>query len=139
MNPHYRGGFNYAGLKMLARELRKNQTAAEKIFWDRVKNRKFQNLKFRRQHQIGFYIVDFYCCEFNAVIELDGDIHDLPQNNRNDAERDFNLRFLGYYVFRFKNERILSELDSVLKELYEHLQLLPSPPGRRAGDEGYAE
>ena len=137
MNPHYRGGFNYAGLKLFARALRKNQTKAEKIFWETVRNRKFLNLKFRRQHQIGLYIVDFYCCEYNVVIELDGDIHDLPVNKHYDAERDSNLTLQDYTVIRFRNERIINELDSVLQELRELFSSLPSPPGRRAGDEGF--
>jgi type I restriction enzyme, R subunit len=136
MNPQYRGGFSYSGLKLLARELRKSQTTAEKIFWDTVKKRRFLDLKFRRQHQVGFYIVDFYCSEYNIVIELDGGIHDKPANKKNDAERDLSLKLQGYKVFRFRNERIISELNSVLQELAEYIHLHPSPSGRRAGDEG---
>src|SRR5690606_1794412 len=68
----YRGNLKYSGLIEEARELRKKQTKAEEIFWQLVRNRKFNNLKFRRQHQIGNYIADFYCVELRLVIEFDG-------------------------------------------------------------------
>jgi very-short-patch-repair endonuclease len=135
-SPQFRGGFLFSGLLGNVRQLRKRQTPAEKIFWNEVRNRKFYNLKFRRQHQIGFYIVDFYCHEYNLVIELDGSIHDLETNKKNDEEREWNLKFQGYKILRFPNERIFNDIDAVLKEIFQHISLLPSPPGRRVGDEG---
>ena len=137
MSPHFRAGFNYSGLKALARELRKSQTLTEKLFWNAVRNGKFQNLKFRRQHQIGLYIVDFYCPAYYIVIELDGGIHYLAENIQKDKERDWSLKLQGYKVFRFSNERIINDLDFVLNEITLYINSLPpSPSGRRAGDEG---
>jgi type I restriction enzyme, R subunit len=137
MPSHFRAGFQYSGLKVLARELRRNQTTAEAIFWNAVKNRKFLNLKFRRQHQIGLYIVDFYCPEYGIVVELDGEIHHLAVNKQKDKERDLSLKVQGYKVFRFLNDRILNDLDYVLNELSEYISSIPpSPHGRGAGGEG---
>src|SRR5690606_8500441 len=76
---HYRGGMDFTGLLKEARELRQNQTKAEEMFWQLVRNRKFANLKFRRQHQIGHYIADFFCNEHNLVIEFDGKVHDTEK------------------------------------------------------------
>ncbi len=71
----YRGGYKYSGLVDTARELRIKETKAERIVWRLLRNRKFLNLKFRRQHQIGLYIVDFYCDELKLILELDGSVH----------------------------------------------------------------
>jgi type I restriction enzyme R subunit len=71
----YRGNLQFTGLLKEARELRKNQTSAEEVLWQLLRNRKLDNLKFRRQHQIGHYIVDFYCHERKLIVELDGAVH----------------------------------------------------------------
>ena len=72
---HYRGGFDFSGLVERARELRKQQTPAEDLLWELIRNRQLADLKFRRQHQIGDYVVDFYCYEARLVVEVDGDVH----------------------------------------------------------------
>jgi type I site-specific restriction-modification system R (restriction) subunit/very-short-patch-repair endonuclease len=123
---HYRGGLQYAGLVELAREMRKNQTAAEEMFWQLVKNRQFLGLKFRRQHQIGLYIVDFYCHSERLIIELDGGVHHSPDQRKKDAERDDNLTSLGNTVLRFENEELLTDPQNVLDQIAKSL----SPLGR---------
>lgn len=107
---HFRGGFNYSGLVVQARELRQKQTPAEELFWQLVRNRKFLNLKFRRQHQVGLYIVDFYCDECKLVIELDGSVHNISANKKNDEERDWNLAKQGFKVLRFTNGQIFGDI-----------------------------
>ncbi len=72
---NYRGGYDFSGLKKRARELRENQTPAEEVLWGLLRNRQVANLKFRRQHQIGPYIVDFLCNDLKLVVELDGEVH----------------------------------------------------------------
>ena len=67
---HYRGGFQYSGLSELSRILRQNETATEKALWEMLRKKRFKNLKFRRQHQISLYIVDFYCDELNWYWKL---------------------------------------------------------------------
>ena len=66
--------------KVFARSLRKEQTPEEEIVWDLLRNRKFMNLKFRRQHDIEGFIVDFYCHELRLAIEIDGKIHDKQKD-----------------------------------------------------------
>ncbi|HMQ70836.1 MAG TPA: DUF559 domain-containing protein, partial [Ignavibacteria bacterium] len=117
----------------MARELRKNQTSAEKYFWEIVRDRKLFGLKFRRQHQIGNYITDFFCNELSLVVELDGEVHFNSEQMEKDKEKDDYYISQGFKVLRFKNEEILVNIESVFDKI---LKLLPSPSGRRAGDEG---
>jgi len=145
---HYRGGYDFSGQIKIARDLRKNATPAEQIFWEMVRDRKFLNLKFRRQHQIGDYIADFYCHEVKLVIELDGNVHDIAERIKKDNKRDAYLKSQGFSVLRIKNKRLFEDTENVLQEIAaqvhpslsgrgaEDTGLHPSPSGRRAGDEG---
>lgn len=99
------------------RELRKRSTPAEIRLWKVLKNYNFEDRKFRRQHSIENYIVDFYCPKEKMVIELDGEIHNNYINRQMDYERDLRLSELGYIVLRFENERVFSDIGNVLKEI----------------------
>jgi type I restriction-modification system DNA methylase subunit len=132
---NYRGGYDFSGLVAQARELRQKQTPAEEVLWQLIRGRQLAGMKFRRQHQIGDYVADFYCHEHMLVVELDGDIHGKPAKAKADAKRQKFLESLGLTVLRFPNETILNTTDDVLKKIAA-LAPLPSPPGRRAGDEG---
>lgn len=135
---HYRGGFEFSGLLETARALRKQQTSAEAIFWELARDRQLMGLKFRRQHQIGEYIADFYCHEHRLVVEFDGGIHEARQ--RKDHKRDAWMQAQGFKVMRFTNERLLEDPESVLSAIAQAIgPSLPSPTGRRAGDEGSVE
>jgi len=115
-------------------ELRKSQTQAEEFLWEILRNRQFMKLKFRRQHQIGDYIVDFYCHDKRLVIEIDGGIHNKQYQIKKDKKRDVYLTSLGITVLRFTNEQVINNIENVLQEISEYC--LPSPSGRREGDEG---
>ena len=130
---HYRGGFQFAGLVERARELRKSQTPAEQILWEMLRDRRFLNLKFRRQHQIGDYIADFYCHEKQLVIELDGSIHRRSDVQKKDQQRDASLKSLGFNIVRIPNALVINQPEQVLNQLAESF---PSPYGRRTEDEG---
>ncbi|MCK4667640.1 DUF559 domain-containing protein, partial [Candidatus Dependentiae bacterium] len=133
----YRGGFYFSGLVEKARELRKKQTSAEAILWTLLRNRKFLNLKFRRQHQIGDYIVDFYCDELKLIIELDGEIHNEKKQKKKDQKRDKYLKSLGYNVLRFKNKQIFNNIQKVFETISKRYFInIPSPPGKMIKDEG---
>ncbi len=109
----------------LARELRKNSTAAEVTLWENLKNRKLLGLKFRRQKPIGRYIADFYCAEKGFAIELDGSSHtDKIQYDKN---RDGILAASNLTILRIPNNLVLTDLDSVLKEISEKLQMSYTP------------
>jgi len=143
---NYRGGLFFAGLIKEARELRKKQTKAEEFLWEMLRNRKFMGLKFRRQHQIGEYIVDFYCDEHKLIIELDGEVHVPDKQKKHDKIRDKYLTTLGNKVLRFANEIVFDSPEDVLEMVkdslspYEFSSSLPtSPYGRGAGGEGNAD
>ena len=94
-----------------ARTLRKNMTEAETKLWQYVRNRKFHNLKFLRQHPViyqitnqnpNYYIADFYCSEKKVIVELDGKIHDFQKEK--DEFRDSILTGMGIRILRLKNE-----------------------------------
>ena len=89
-----------------ARQLRQNMTQAEEILWTQLKNRKFMGLKFRRQHLISHFIVDFYCPQEKLVIEIDGSVHEQEDQKEYDGKRTEELRRLGLRELRFKNEEI---------------------------------
>jgi very-short-patch-repair endonuclease len=112
---HYRGGFGFAGLVELARELRRKGTPAEALFWELVRDRRLLGLKFRRQHQIGLYLVDFCCHELRLVVELDGEIHRGRQQH--DRVRDAWLQSEGIAILRFPNRRVLDEPEAVLERI----------------------
>jgi type I restriction enzyme, R subunit len=122
----YRGGLAITTLLEQARELRKKQTPAEAIFWETVRTKRFYGLKFRRQHQIGTFIADFYCHQHQLVIELDGNIHDRPEQQQRDRAKDEYLRSLGHTILRFSNQAIFNDLEMVLRTIAQHLGF-PSP------------
>ncbi|MBC7365224.1 MAG: HsdR family type I site-specific deoxyribonuclease [Undibacterium sp.] len=130
---HYRGGFDFSGLKKRARELREKDTQAEEFLWELLRNRQLDDAKFRRNHQFGDYICDFYCHESRLVVECDGDAHNTPERRELDRKREVYLRSQGLTVLRFENSRVLKETDSVLEEIAAHL---PSTNGRGVGGEG---
>ncbi|MDA3940131.1 MAG: restriction endonuclease subunit S [Spirochaetia bacterium] len=127
---HYRGGFNYSGLVEFARELRKSETDAEKFAWQLLRNRKYLDLKFRRQHQIGFYIVDFYCDELKLVLELDGSIHQGVEQKKKDLVRDTYLKSEGFTVLRFSNNTVLERTEKFLIKIKNIADSYSSPSGR---------
>jgi len=135
---HYRGGFEFSGLVDIARELRKKQTPAEIVMWELLRNRQCMGLKFRRQHQIGDYVVDFFCSESRIVIELDGAIHQKKEQQKKDTKRDAYLNSSGFTVLRIKNEEFLSNPENTLKNIVTaSLKASGSSPSGRGGGEGY--
>jgi len=132
---NYRGGFDFSGLLETARELRKKQTPAESLLWELLRNRKFMNLKFRRQHQIGEYVADFYCDEHKLVIELDGGVHANEKQTKEDNARDAYMKSISLKVLRFPNSDVLNNPESVLEQIASSL---PSPSGRGVGGEDVA-
>jgi nicotinate-nucleotide--dimethylbenzimidazole phosphoribosyltransferase len=114
-----------------ARELRKNQTDAEQLLWAVLRAKRFMDLKFRRQHTVEPYIVDFYCDSLKLVIELDGGQH--AEQQAYDQARAAFLENKGITVLRFWNNQVLAETEAVLEAIYwvvlqRQPQPLPSPP-----------
>src|SRR6266404_7260546 len=101
--------YQFAGLKELVRELRKKQTSAEALLWELIRNRQLLGLKFRRQHQFGDYVPDFYCHEAQLVIECDGPVHEDNERWHHDQNRDAYMTAQGLRVLRVSNAEILNE------------------------------
>ena len=118
---HYRGGYQFAGSKHLTRDLRTRQTKAEALLWQLLRNRQLRGFKFRRQHQFGDYIADFYCHEASLVIECDGSVHDQNERWQHDQSRNAYMVGSGLRVLRFTNEQILDDPEMVLKEISKYL------------------
>lgn len=106
----------------LARTMRSTPTAGEAALWQAVRDRRLCGWKFRRQHVIGGYVVDFYCPALWLVIEVDGPVHD--DHRAQDRQRDEDLTSLGVQVVRLRNADVLERLESVLDSLALRCQAL---------------
>ena len=103
-----------------ARNLRKNQTDAEKLLWKHLRSRQLDGYKFRRQCPIGRYIVDFVCKSNMLIVEIDGGQH-AELTAKDEARTDF-LNKEGYKVVRFWNNDVFSDTDAVLQSIHEELK-----------------
>ena len=110
----------YDILKGFARENRKGMTDAEKWMWEHL--RTIPDVRFRRQHPIGDYIVDFVCLKFNLIIEVDGAYHNEPQQQTEDAIRSDYSRDHGFIILRFTNEEVLYDTESVIQTINKQIQ-----------------
>jgi len=101
------------------KNLRNNATSAEAALWKSLKGKQIEGLKFRRQHSIENYIVDFYCPELKLIIELDGEYHNnLIQENK-DSQRTSRLEELGFIVIRFENKIVFENSQMVIDAILE--------------------
>ena len=103
-----------------ARELRKNQTEAEQKLWQAIRLKQINGIKFRRQHAIGPYIVDFCSLSQNLIIELDGSQH-LEQKEYDMQRTDF-LQSKGFRVLRFWNNDVMNDLEGVIQKIIHILE-----------------
>jgi very-short-patch-repair endonuclease len=112
----------------LCRQLRNNQTPAEKVLWNEIRRRNVKGRKFLRQFPIfvvngfgrkSFYIADFYCAELKLVIEVDGPIHQFKKEY--DANRDLVMQEWGFVIIRFTNDEVVNERDKVIIAIDKYL------------------
>ncbi|MCF8296685.1 MAG: endonuclease domain-containing protein [Saprospiraceae bacterium] len=101
--------------------LRKHMTEAELLLWNEIKSNKLDGYKFRRQHLVGRFIVDFYCHKAKLIIELDGEIHNEPEIAENDKEREKELISLGLKILRFSNKEVKENIQNILAEIRDKL------------------
>jgi very-short-patch-repair endonuclease len=104
-----------------ARELRHRTTAAEQKLWSLLRNGQLKGKKFRRQHAIANYVVDFYCNECKLAIELDGNFHTSKEAKKYDKARTALLNELEITVLRFWNEEVIKASENVLKKISDYL------------------
>lgn len=120
VTPHMRRPRYRRSTLKSARELRRSMTPPERLLWSQLRDRRYQDLKFRRQVPIDQYIADFVCVEKKLVVELDGDSHALTEEY--DSERTRVIRSHGYQVVRFTNSDVVTNMDGVLSKLTEICQ-----------------
>ncbi|HYK55886.1 MAG TPA: DUF559 domain-containing protein, partial [Flavisolibacter sp.] len=118
----------YPILKEFALQHRKHPTEAENILWKLTKGKKLEGYKFRRQHIIGQYITDLICLDRKLIIEIDGLIHQLPENKISDQLRTQWLEEQGYKVIRFKNEEVIADTDNTLNSIIDALKSISQSP-----------
>jgi very-short-patch-repair endonuclease len=111
-----------------ARTLRNKQTDAENLLWLMLRDRRLAGFKFRREHPVGRYIIDFYCHEAKLAIELDGGGHNEDQTKEYDQLRSKELSGAGIRIERFWNNDVLSSLESVLEHIYRAIQETSESP-----------
>jgi len=120
----------YGDILKKVRQLRRNQTKEEKLLWNELRNRKFYEKKFLRQHPFiydskhqehFFFVADFYCAEEKLVVELDGKVHDYQKDR--DEHRDEILKALGLSILRIKNEELqnLEKVKMKIRESFKNL------------------
>ena len=103
-------------------------TPTEALVWEHLRDRKLLGLKFRRQHPIGPYVADFFCAELALVLEIDGGVHNDPEQQTGDREREFFLQELGLKVVRISNSQVQSNLEQALNHALQEAQTTPLPP-----------
>ena len=111
-------------------------TPAEQLLWTKLRSKQCHSFKFRRQHAIGPFIVDFFCPEESLVVEVDGDVHAEKTQRIKDRQRERHLRSLGLQVIRYTNHEVLNNLDGVLEHLLSVLassSTSPAPPYKGGG------
>jgi len=108
---------NNPKFKGIRQELRSIATSAEAVLWTILKKKQVGGLKFRRQHSVGKYILDFYCPEINLAIELDGKIHLHPGQRRRDLNREEFLFKQGIQVLRFENKIVFENPNEIIEKI----------------------
>ena len=121
-----------ANVKGAARQMRKEPTRSESLLWSALRNRRLASRKFRRQHPVGRFILDFYCQEERLAVEVDGPVHETQRQA--DGERQQILESMGIRFLRLSAALIESDLPAALAAIEEALSPGPSPAQRERGD-----
>jgi very-short-patch-repair endonuclease len=109
--------YNKTSLKEKRIYLRKNQTPAEKLVWGFLRNRQMKGLKFRRQYSVGNYVIDFYCPKLKLAVEIDGNIHDLPEQKGYDIKRQQYIEQFGIKFIRIRNEELFGNANKTFDKI----------------------
>ena len=113
---------SYSTIKQNAKDNRSMMTDAERYLWNYIKNEQI-GVRFRRQHIIGDYIVDFICLKQKLIIEVDGGYHNNPTQQQKDRIRQNWLESMGYKVLRFNNNDIFHDIESVITIIKQNISI----------------
>ena len=116
--------YNHKTLKERRRDLRNNQTDAEKLLWQHISKDKISGMRFLRQYSAGPYILDFYCAKLRLGIEVDGEVHNKEERKLYDKDREKFLKNLNIEIIRFWNDDVVGDINSVLDKLRNKIQQL---------------
>ncbi len=105
--------YNHKTLKERRRDLRNNQTEAEKLLWQHISQDKISGMRFLRQYSAGPYILDFYCAKLRLGIEVDGEVHNKEERKLYDKDREKFLKNLNIEIIRFWNSDVLNNIEDV--------------------------
>jgi very-short-patch-repair endonuclease len=131
-NEHWIHFGAFPGTFELAKQLRRRMTPAERIMWTELRKQFHSKFKFRRQHPVREFVVDFFCVEKQLVIEIDGGIHKNSDVKERDENRTAELERLGLRVIRFSNDEVLNCIETVIQKIEIELHS-PSPFGEGVG------
>ena len=120
--------FNRPEYKELRRDLRNNPTNTEKLLWNILKGKKLGGFKFRRQHGVGKYILDFYCAPEKFAVEIDEEVNDTLESKIHDSDRDVFLKSIGIRTFRIRSEEIEINIDVVAEMILKKIYDCNQPP-----------
>lgn len=104
------------------RALRRRSTEAERLLWQAVRNRQLLGYKFRRQHSVGPYVLDFYCPELKLAIEVDGISHDTPEAREYDKTRQAIIETYGIRFLRIRDEEVKANPNRALETIAEFVR-----------------
>ena len=121
-------------LLQAARDLRQHMTDAEQCLWQCLRGKQLDGFRFRKQHPIARFVLDFYCPAARLAIEIDGGQHNTAPGCASDEERTRYLKARGIRVLRFWNHEVLQDLPGVLERIWEALHLPPSSTSPRWGE-----
>lgn len=110
-------------VQLAARRLRRAMTPAEQTLWQALRRQHLTGLRFRRQHAVGPFILDFYCPASHLVVEVDGGVHEEPEQAARDAARTEALAAYGYHILRVSNEQVLSDVNAVVRSIVQEASM----------------
>ena len=121
------GIMNKSDYADVRKELRNHLTAAEATLWKLLKGKQIAGLKFRRQHSVGAYVLDFYCPQIKLAIELDGEVHNRQQDY-DERRTHFLYEVKGIEVIRFENRTVFENAERIIKEIEDRCSTYHLPP-----------
>jgi very-short-patch-repair endonuclease len=116
--------FNTVALKERRKELRNNQTLAEKTIWQKIRRKQLHGIQFYRQYGIGSYIADFYSPALKLCIEIDGDQHYTETGKEYDDERDNYIASLNIKVIHFRNREVIENTDKIVAKIKKEIEMI---------------
>lgn len=105
-------------------ELRNNMTKAEKILWEKLKKKEIFKARWKRQHPIDIFVVDFYCHKYKLAIEVDGEIHLNEEIQEHNEGRSYDIEKLGIKILRFTNKEVFDDIEFVKNRILHEINSL---------------